>query len=136
MFQHRLTRLTAVALAAGVIAAPAASARLPAADNRGGASIEQGRDFRNPDTRGNAPAVIGQDMRSPDAVDAAAGRGTSTAPDVLVVKVKEPQLQPAADGLDWADAGIGAGVIVSLALVALGGALVLTQRRHTRTVIN
>jgi hypothetical protein len=32
-------------------------------------------------------------------------------------------------GFDWSDAGIGAGVGVALSLIALGGALAVSQRR-------
>ncbi len=50
-----------------------------------------------------------------------------------MVKVDDPKPQPVADGLDWGDAGIGGGVIAGLCLVALGGGLVVTHRRHART---
>ena len=114
MYQHRLTRLAALTLVVAAVAAPTASGR-PA------------------DLRSSAvPSEQRQDLRSPDAVDAAAGRGTSSAPDVVVVTVKEPQTQPVADSIDWADAGIGAGAIIGLSLVLLGGGLLTVQRRHAR----
>lgn len=156
MYQHRLTRVTAVALVAGAIAAPASSARVPdpersviapagqaqpaamhasVAQATAGAQTKQ--DLRSPDARDAAtPTRSTQDLRSPDAVDAAAGRGTFSAPDVVVVKLEEPQPQPAVDGLDWGDAGIGAGVLVALGLIALGGTLVVSQRRHTRAAFH
>ncbi len=77
----------------------------------------------------------GQDMRSPDTRDVAAGRGTYNSPDVVIVKV--PQASPAAapgpssaGGIDWADAGIGAGSLLGLSLIGLGGALVIVHRRR------
>ncbi len=121
MHRHRLTRIAALALVAGAIAAPAASAGVP-------------QDFRNPDNRTDQPGGPRQDLRSPDAVDAANGRGMATAPDVVVVKVKDPQSQPSAGGgIDWGDAGIGAGGLAGITLVSLGGALLVAQRRHART---
>ena len=59
-----------------------------------------------------------QDLRSPDARDAADGRGTFSAPEVAVVKVTEPS--PPSGGLDWGDAGIGAGGMLALTLLASG----------------
>ena len=142
MYQHRLTRFTALALVVGAVAAPAASARVtddrvvaPSAPAAGGAPQKQ--DLRSADARDAAvQAQKPQDLRSPDAIDASAGRGTFTAPDIVVVKVDEPRPQPVADGLDWTDAGIGAGVIAGLSLIALGGALVLTHRRHARVAFH
>jgi hypothetical protein len=118
MYQHRLTRLAALTLVVAAVAAPTASGRpvdVQGSENRAAVHSEQQ-----------------QDLRSPDAVDAAAGRGTFSAPDVLVVKLKEPQAQPVVDGIDWADAGIGAGAFTGLGLVLLGGGLLIVQRRHAR----
>jgi hypothetical protein len=122
VYPHRLTRIAALTLVAGALAVPVASAAAPP---------EQ--DFRNPDNRQVEPVGPSQDLRSPDAVDAAAGRGTFNAPDVMVVKVKDAQPGPAADGgIDWGDAGIGAGGLAGLTLVSLGGALLVVHRRHPR----
>ena len=75
-------------------------------------------------------AQVLQDGRSPDARDAAEGRGTFNSPQVVVVKA-QPQTRPApANGIDWGDAGIGAGSLFGLGLVALGGTLLITHRRH------
>jgi hypothetical protein len=139
MNRQRITRLTVLAVVAGAIAAPTASAGLPpeqadmhASTTQAVADARTNQDFRNPDNRTESPVAGKQDLRTPDAVDAAAGRGTFSAPDVVVVKVDDPKPQPVADGLDWGDAGIGAGVIAGLSLITLGGGLVLTQRRHAR----
>jgi len=140
MLTPRATRLTTLALVAGsLVAAPAAATAYPA-DMHASTAIAaaEGQDLRSADARDAAlRAEQGntQDLRSPDTVDAAAGRGTFSAPDVVVVKVKDPQPQPVADGLDWGDAGIGAGVIAGLGLLALGGSLVAMQRRHTRVAV-
>ena len=118
---HRLTRIAALVLVTGAAAAPAASARV-----RGTGPAEPRQPHRG------RRAQPGQDLRMPDTVDAAAGRGTFSAPDVVVVKVKDPEPQSAGGGLDWGDAGIGAGGIAGLTLVSLGGALLVVQRRHAR----
>lgn len=71
-----------------------------------------------------------QNLQSPDARDAAEGRGTWNAPDVTVVRVAEPSTSPSADGLDWGDAGIGAGGLLGLILLGTGGALLVVHRRN------
>ena len=76
-------------------------------------------------TKTTEPAV---DMRTPDAKDRGAGRGTFSAPDVTVVKLVDPQ--PTSTGFDWGDAGIGAGGLLGLALIALGGTAAVAHRRH------
>ena len=122
MHRQRITRLAVLAIVAGAIAAPTASAGLPPEQANMHASTAQAVADDQPK----------QDLRSPDAADAAAGRGTFSAPDVVVVKVDDPKPQPVANGLDWGDAGIGGGAIAGLCLVALGSGLVVTHRRHAR----
>ena len=108
------SRRAAALLAASALAVP------------GGAAASQ--DLRNPDTRDAAAAAsVSQDLRSPDARDAAAGRGTFNSPDVEVVKVAGPVVD---DGFSWGDAGIGAGAIFALGVVAVGGSLLVAHRRH------
>jgi hypothetical protein len=117
MSHHRLTRAATLGLTLAALAAPTAGA-------------QQSRDFRSPDTRDAARAAqIPQDLRSPDTRDAAAGRGTFSAPQVTVIKV--PQSTPSADGIDWGDAGIGAGAAIGLTLLALGSTLAVAHRRRT-----
>ena len=113
MNRHRLTRATALGLTLAALAAPAAGAQ----------------DLRSPDARDTArSAQARQDYRSPDTRDAAEGRGTFNSPQVVLVKA---QPQPAApDGIDWIDAGIGAGSLLGLSLIGLGGALFITHRRR------
>jgi hypothetical protein len=133
MRSRRLTRTTALGLALAALAAPAAAAQ---------------QDLRNPDRRateialaqeqyygsfGDGAGKAAQDLRSPDARDYADGRGTSSAPDVTVVKVAEPSAPtaPAGGGLDWGDAGIGAGIALGVMLMGLAGVLGIVHRRHT-----
>jgi hypothetical protein len=126
---RRLTRSTAVGLALAALAAPTALADPHAADMHARAESAQKQDLRSPDTRDAATrAETKQDLRSPDARDAGEGRGTYTAPNVMIVKVPEPV--QADDGLDWADAGIGAGGLLGLMLLGLGGSLAVVHRRQ------
>lgn len=127
MNHRRLTRSAALGLALAALAAPTAAAQ---------------EDLRSPDTRdaaeGYAPSPpsgivssAGQDLRSPDARDAAAGRGSFNSPEVTVVKVPEPSpVTSGGGGLDWGDAGIGAGGLLGLILLALGGTLAVMHRRQ------
>jgi hypothetical protein len=123
---HRLlTHTAAVALAVAAVAAPVA--------------VAGPVDLRSPDAVDAASAVTqrahdqqSQDLRSPDAADSAAGRGTFTAPRVTVVKVAEPS-QTTGGGFDWGDAGIGAGGVLALVLIAVGASLMVTHRRRGGT---
>jgi hypothetical protein len=132
MFSHRLTRIAAVTAALAATAAPAAyglpqDLRSPdardAAQHRG--IYEPMQPEEQPQTR--------QDLRNPDTVDYANGRGTYNAPDVVVVEAPAPAPEPTATGIDWEDVGIGAGGLLGASLLALGGALLVVQRRGART---
>ena len=145
MFTHRLSRTVAVALALGAVAAPAASA-MPADGPVVASTYTLPHDFQAADTR--APVVSrglyepippsqqrqpAQDLRHPDTVDFANGRGTHNSPEVVVVDVPKPQSAPVATGgIDWADAGLGAGSLLGITLIGLGGALFVVHRRGTR----
>jgi hypothetical protein len=108
---RRLSRSSAVGLALAALAAPTALADPHAAD-----------------MHARAEAAQKQDLRSPDARDASEGRGTYTAPNVMIVKVPEPV--QAEGGIDWADAVIGAGGLLGLMLLGLGGSLAVVHRRQ------
>ena len=154
MFKRRLTRTIAVAVALAASAAPAAAAPV---DGPSGYTLPH--DFQSADTRGavvpthngSATTVVPrgldepmrpanqpqprQDLRNPDTVDFANGRGTYNSPKVVVVDVPKPESAPvSAGGIDWADAGIGAGSLLAITLIGLGGALFIVQRRGTRRV--
>jgi hypothetical protein len=161
MSPQRFTKPAAIAVTLAAIAAPATAGaqdlRSPDArdgarvvtpghdlrspDARSGTTAPQavsfGADLRSPDARPAVPPAVraGTDLRSPDSRDAGEGRGTFSAPDVMVVKVREPApaTAPAADGMDWSDAGIGAGVLLGIALLALGGFMAVTHHRGTAT---
>jgi hypothetical protein len=111
MTLHRFNRSAALALTVAAMAAPTAAAS-------------------NPDQQFPAPATEqGQDFRMPDTQDSAEGRGTYNSPDVVVVKLQAPEIAPAG-GIDWADAGIGAGSVLGLSLLGIGGALLLVHRKQ------
>jgi hypothetical protein len=115
MFQPRSSRAAALGLVIAALAPATAFA---------------GQDLRSPDARDlSAPART--DLRSPDTRDAAAGRGASESPSVMVVKL--PAASHSGGGLDWGDAGLGAsGALIVLALTA-GGAVTVQRRRHVRS---
>ena len=129
MHHHRLTRIATLALAIGALAAPTAIAQQ---DLRSPDAIDAAQQTRqNPrspnaiDAAGTAEAQ--QDKRSPDARDAAEGRGAYNTPQVVFVKAPHPAHT---GGLDWADAGIGAGALLGLLLLGLGCGLLVIHRRH------
>ena len=119
MNRHRLARSTALGLALAALAASTASANTVDLRSQAGTSSLAG-------TTSSAPR---QDLRSPDTRDVAEGRGTFSAPEVTVVKVTEPA--PPSAGIDWGDAGIGAGSMLALILLALGSSLAVVHRRHS-----
>ena len=137
MFRSRFTRSASIALAVTALGASTAGAqpadfRTPDAIDAGTPVAQTMQDLRTPDAvDAGTPATTtaGTDLRTPDAVDHGLGRGTFNAPDVTVVKVVDPLPTTA---FDWGDAGIGAGGLLGLILVGLGGTLVVSHRRHSR----
>ena len=114
MFQPRSSRAAALGLVLAALAPATAMA---------------GQDLRSPDARDAATsAAPSVDLRSPDARDAAEGRSAADAPSVMVVRI--PQPSHAGGGMDWGDAGIGAGAVVGLMLLALGSGLAIVHRRQ------
>jgi hypothetical protein len=148
MFNRRLTRTAAVAVAIAAIGAPAASAE-PAANPLSvdelpafpSPVVEASQDLRSPDTRDHADGrgtfsvtsdVPARDLRNPDTRDYAEGRGTYNSPEVVVVESPSPVTQPTAGGIDWEDVGMGAGALLAIALLGAGGALAVVHRRGAR----
>ena len=106
---HRFSQLVA-ALAVVAFAVPATSAA---------------QDYRNPDSRAAAIEVEGDryvDLRSPDARDA--GRDAPSVPPT-------PEIANA-HGFDWGDAGIGAGSVLGLLLIALSIMFGVVHRRSRK----
>ena len=135
MFRSRFTRSASIALAVTALGASTAGAmpadfRTPDAIDARTPVAQTMKDLRTPDAvDAGTPATTtaGTDLRTPDAVHHGLGRGTFSTPDVTVVKVVDP---PLTTGFDWGDAGIGAGGLLGLILVALGGTLVVSHRRR------
>jgi hypothetical protein len=125
---------TAALAPAGALARPWDDTAAPVQDLRGRATTSSPprQDMRSPDARdAGQTAQQRLDLRSPDARDAAEGRGTYNSPDVVIVKVPQPSpVESSAGGIDWADAGLGAGSLLGLSLIGLGGALVIVHRRR------
>jgi len=89
-------------------------------------------DVRTPDTMSASKQSTTEpvaDMRTPDARDHGQGRGTFSAPEVTVVKILDQA--PTGSGFDWTDAGIGAGGLLGLILLGLGGTAALAHRKAT-----
>jgi hypothetical protein len=151
-----IIRALAVALALAAIAVPTAQAKpvdvqfpaypTPVTPSENGPkdySMNSATgDYRAPATKQDrhttdmvaAAAATGwKDLRMPDTVDAANGRGPATAPDITVVRVPTPApvAAPSSGGVDWADAGIGAGGALAMIVLAGGSALAVVHRRRT-----
>jgi hypothetical protein len=149
MNTHRITHIAAVAVALAAAAAPAASA-MPVEDvPHYPTPAEERQDLRNADNRvpDVAPQVQRgiyeplrpeeqpqppQDLRSADTRDYAEGRGTYNSPEIVVVKAPAPTVAPTAGGIDWEGVGIGAGGLLGVVLIGLGGALAIAHRRGAR----
>jgi hypothetical protein len=131
MFSHRLTRIAVVTAALAATAAPAAYGMPQDIRSPDARDAAQHRGIYEPMRPQDQPQPA-QDLRNPDTVDYADGRGTFNAPDVVVVEAPAPSHEPTATGIDWEDVGIGAGGLLGASLLALGGALLVVQRRaHT-----
>ena len=110
----RIKSSAALGLVLAAVVAPAAVAQ---------------QDLRNPDTRDMAAEQAYLDYRNPDTRDIADDGGVS--PKVTVVEV--PVAGASTDGgLDWGDAGIGAGAMLGLILLAAGATLAVTHRKGPR----
>jgi hypothetical protein len=142
MNRHRLARSAALGLALAALAASTASAntvdlrsQMSSSSLAGTTSSAPRQDLRSADARDAARSADArqgqpqQELRSPDTRDLAEGRGTFSAPEVTVVKVTEPA--PPGAGIDWGDAGIGAGSMLGLILLALGSGLAVVHRRQS-----
>lgn len=128
MFSHRLTRIAVVTAALAATASPAAYGMQQDFGSPDARDAAQHRGIYEPMQLDDQPQPP-QDLRNPDTVDFANGRGTYNSPDVVVVEAPAPAPEPTATGIDWEDVGIGAGGLLGASLLALGGALLVVQRR-------
>ena len=120
--------LTAALVTVAVVAAPA-SAKPMDPLTTGGPATTTPADLRAPDNRPDTVAVwqAPSDLRSPDSV---AGTGTGN-PDVTVVSV--PQRSVSSSGIEWEDAGLGAGIALAIGLLGVGG-FAVAHRRHSSAI--
>ena len=147
MTTHRITHIAAVALAIAAASAPVASAKPLSDKPHHPTPTESSQDMRNADNRvpdatpqvqrGSYEPIPAaeqpQDLRSADTRDYAEGRGTYNSPEVVVVGAPKPVTEPTpAGGIDWQDVGIGAGGLLGVALIGLGGARAIVHRRGAR----
>jgi hypothetical protein len=112
------------------------------------------QDLRSPDARDSARATTPTlDLRSPDAKDS--GRNASVSSDVAQANARQDLRSPdarngeggatytagiapgtrivsvPADGFQWGDAGIGAGIIFALLVLPAGGYALMTAHRRS-----
>lgn len=131
MSLQRLTKCAALGLTVAAFSVPTAAAQvdLRSPDAReGDAAAPAAQDMRSPDARVvGTVAQTGADLRTPDTRDAAEGRGTFNAPEVVFVEKPAPVV----GGLDWTDAGIGAGGLLAMLALGLGGAAAVGHRRRS-----
>jgi len=139
---HRMTTTAALILTLAGIAAPAATAR-PADDpatpvSRAPASVYSRPDksmipVSPPATSGGAVGRAAglsayREGQIATAFDVAATAANKVSPPQAVVRITTP-----ASGFDWGDAGIGAAGGLALALLGVGGGLVISHQRPRRT---
>jgi hypothetical protein len=139
MSPKRFTHAAALGAALAAFAAPAAANAqdLRSPDARTAApAVHSAYDLRSPDARTvvESPAVQPVDLRTPDSRDLGLGRGTAGAPRVMVVTLREPAPAPAAGGLDWGDAGIGAAALLAVGALAIGAAFGAAHRRRPASI--
>jgi hypothetical protein len=113
---HHLKKAAALTLAVGAILPAAATAKPIGADPTGAVST-------NPAATANRPPAT-----------------VYSRPDKSMIRVTTPETAPEAvvriqtpsNGFDWGDAGIGAAGGLALSVIAVGGALAVSQRRSRR----
>ena len=126
-----ITRVTAIALAAGAVAAPVATARparLAPGQSVAAISVSQQRQLSAATQPAASPATPLKYTRQDKQVVPSSSSQTP-----VNATPTSPPTATASDGFDWADAGIGAAGGLAISIVGIGGALALSQRRARRT---
>jgi hypothetical protein len=125
---QRITRVTAIALTAGAVAAPVATAR-PArmAPNAGLAAVSVSQQHQL--QAATAPAVAPHAYTRQDKQVTVSSRSQGP----LNNSPASAQTATSGSGFDWGDAGIGAAGGLAISVVGIGGAFALSQRRSRRT---
>ena len=146
---RRFPRLAIAVVVVGLMA-PAGAVALPS-DYRSADAIDAGIQAQQSESSEQTPQGP-VDLRSPDAVDAGIQAQQSQRPeqtpqrpvdlrspdamDTQFVRTAEPAtITASSGGFDWGDAGIGAGAVLGLLLIALSVMFSVVHRRnHTATV--
>ena len=134
-----IIRALAVALALAALAVPTAQAKIvdvhqPLIEKPRPAGLDYSRNSVTGEHQPPSDTGGSQDFRHPDTIDAANGRGLEHAPEIAVVKVPTPSAPAAGSsngGVDWTDAGIGAGGMLAMIVLAGGAAFAVVHRRRT-----
>jgi hypothetical protein len=113
---HRVTTTAAVILSLAAAGTPTAIARPVGADTATAANQAPATVYSRPD-KSLIPVTTPYD-----------GRIAESSAQQAVVRIQTPQ-----SGFDWGDAGIGAAGGVALAMLGLGGVLVVSNHRPRRT---
>lgn len=126
-----ITRVTAIALTAGAVAAPVATARparMAPRQSVAAISVSQQRQLSAAAQRAASPATALKYGRQDKQV---APSPSSQTP--VNAAPTSPPTATASNGFDWGDAGIGAAGALAISIVGVGGTLALSQRRSRRT---
>jgi hypothetical protein len=128
MTHHHIRSIAIALVATAAIAAPAAAQdlRSPDAADPSARPAVANIDLRSPDAvdLSAKPAIANVDLRSPDAADPYSGIPVQVVEHAPVVSVRE-----VASGFDWGDAGVGAGALLTLVLLIMGGSVFLKRHR-------
>jgi hypothetical protein len=119
-----ITRVTAIALAAGAVAAPVATARparMAPRQSLAVISVSQQRQLQAKQHQASTPAVYSRQDKQL-APSSSSQTPVNTAPGSTPTAT-------ASNGFDWGDAGIGAAGGLAISVLGIGGALALSQRR-------
>ena len=128
---QRITRVTAIALTAGAVAAPVATARparMAPRESVAAISVSQQRQLSAATRPAASPAGALKYTRQDKQL---APSSSSQTP--VNAAPPSPPTATASNGFDWGDAGIGAAGGLAISIVGIGGALALSQRRARRT---
>ena len=141
---QRITRVTAIALAAGAIGAPVALAQPansePSAGVAAGAnSLAQAHQLKvgkyQPFYRNVSAARLAADLAGPLKYARQDKQLVPSSSPQSPVNTAPPSARAstASSAFDWGDAGIGAAGGLAISIVGIGGVLALSQRRTRRT---
>ncbi len=123
-----ITRVTAIALTAGAVAAPVATARparMAPRQSVAAISVSQQRQLSTASAASSAAPLKYARQDKQLAPSSSPQTAVNTAP-------PSPPTATASNGFDWGDAGIGAAGGLAISIVGIGGALTLSQRRTRR----